>query len=164
MSRSMAKMQFEGIDEYVAMLKRLGGDTRELCGRAIYAGADVVADAVRSQIGTLPVAQKYAKSGEKINTITAAQKAGLLAGLGIARMKQEGTGYNVKVGFDGYNSQRTKAHPGGQPNAMIARSVCSGTSFRQKNDFVGRAARSAKGAAEAAMQKALDEELDKRTL
>lgn len=160
----MAKMQFEGIDQYVAMLKRLGSDTKDLCGRAIYAGADVVADAVRSQIGTLPVAQKFSKNGEKINTITSAQKAGLLAGLGIAPMKQEGTGYNVKVGFAGYNNQKTKSYPGGQPNSVIARSICSGTSFRQKNDFVGRAARSAKGAAEAAMQKALDEELDKRTL
>lgn len=157
----MAKFKFDGIDNYVSMLKKMGGDTRELCGRAIYAGADVVADAVRSQLNTLPVAQKFAKNGQKINTITAVQKAGLVAGLGIAPMKQEGTGYNVKVGFAGYNAQKTPSYPQGQPNSVIARSICSGTSFRQKNDFVGRAARSAKGTAEAAMQKALDEELNK---
>lgn len=156
----MAKIQFEGIDQYVAALKKLSDKTQETIGKSIYAGADVVADRIRQELNALPTGPgKYVKNGEKTNTITAAQKQGLQSGFGIATMRQEGTAYNVKVGFTGYNSQRTKSYPNGQPNSVIARSVCSGTSFRQKNDFVGRASRAAKAEAEKAMEKKLDETL-----
>lgn len=152
----MATFQFRGIDEYIARLSKLIDEPRETIGRAIYAGADVVADAIRRELNSLPVGDRYAQEGEKINTVTAAQKAGLSNGLGIAKMRQDGTAHNVKVGFTGYNNQHTRSYPGGQPNSLIARSVCSGTSFRAKNDFVGRGARSAKAHAEQAMKNELD--------
>ena len=157
----MAKFQFKGVDEYVAKLKKLTGDPRETIGVAIYAGADIVADRVRAEISGLPVGNEYARNGQKISTITAAQKAGLLAGFGIARMRQDGTAYNVKLGFEGYNSQKTKNFPSGQPNAMIARSIVAGTSFRNRNDFVRRAANSVRGAAEKAMEAKLDEAINR---
>ena len=72
-------------------------------------------------------------------------------------MRNDGGYYNVAVGFHGYNSQSTEKYANGQPNAMIARSVNSGTYFRQKNPFFDRAIRSSKGAAESAMARKADE-------
>lgn len=150
------------LDRYLASLERLT-DAEEYIGEAIHAGAGVVADAVRSQIQALPVAQKFAKEGEKLNAITSVQKQGLLApgGFGISHMRKDGDFYNVKLGFAGYNKQKTKKYPGGQPNSVIARSICSGTSFRQKNDFVGRAVRGTKSSAERKMETKLDEAIKK---
>ena len=148
------------LDKYLATLEKLT-DAREYIGEAIYAGADIVADEVRSQIQALPVAQKFAKEGEKLNTITSVQKKGLLDGFGIARMKKDGDYYNVKLGFAGYNGQKSHQYKNGQPNSVIARSVCSGTSFRQKNDFVGRAVRGTKSSAERKMEEKLDEAIKK---
>lgn len=127
------------MDEYLRQLEKLSGDAREYIGKAIYEGAGEAADAVRAEIQGLPVGPGRAKEGEVINTITSVQKAGLLEGFGISHLSQKGQLQYVKLGFAGYNSQKTKKYPNGQPNSIIARSVCSGTSFRAKNDFISRA-------------------------
>ena len=151
----------DALDQYLGKLERLGADARECIGEAIYDGAAVVADAVKAQIQSIPVAQIYAKNGEKLSTITSVQKAGLISGFGIAKMQKDGDYYNVKLGFAGYNGQKTKAHPDGVPNSLIARSIVSGTSFRQKNDFVGRAVRATKSQAERKMEQKLEEKIKK---
>lgn len=149
------------MDEYLKKIERLNIDSREMIGEAIYDGAAVVADAMRSQIQALPVAQKYAGSGEKLTTITSVQKQGLLEGFGISKVRDDGGFYNVKLGFAGYNGQKSHQYPNGQPNSVIARSVCSGTSFREKNDFVGRAVRGTKAAANRKMEEKFEEALKK---
>lgn len=156
----MAKYEIgHGIDEYIARLGNLQRKAPHICGQAVYEGAKVVADAVRKETSGLPIADSYSykRSGEKLNGVSARQKAGLLQGLGIAKMRNDGGYYNVAVGFHGYNSQTTEKYANGQPNAMIARSVNSGTYFRQKNPFFDRAIRSSKGAAESAMARKADE-------
>ena len=55
----------------------------------------------------------------------------------------------------------TRKYPHGQPNALIARAVISGTSFRKKNNFVGRAVKAVKAEAENQMRAAFDEIFDK---
>ena len=158
----MATIKVDGMDELVTKLEKLTSlsDSREFVGRAIYEGAKVVKGAFVAGIGSIPVGNKYAKPGEKINTITSVQKAGLMSGFGIARMRDNGGTYDVKLGFNGYNGQKTKKWPGGQPNAMIARSVVSGTSFRAKNDFIGRAARSSRAGAVKAMESKIREQIE----
>ena len=42
----------------------------------------------------------------------------------------------MKIGFDGYNEVQTKTFPNGQPNALIARSIESGSSTREKTPFL----------------------------
>lgn len=148
-------------DAYVAKLETLRDEGREMIGEAIHDGAGVVADAVRSQINALPVAQVYAKDGERISTITSVQKKGLQEGFGISPLKQDGSFLNVKLGFAGYNGQKTHAHPNGVPNSVIARSLVAGTSFRAKNDFVGRGVNSSKNKAEKTMEQKFDEAVRK---
>ncbi len=148
------------LDKYVSMLQKLT-DSREYITDAIHDGAGIVADAMRAQINSLPVAQKYAENGEKLSTITSVQKKGLQDGFGISPMRDDDGYYNVKLGFAGYNGQKTKKYPHGVPNSVVARSVVSGTSFRQKNDFVGRAVRGTKTKAQKKMEEKLDEAIKK---
>ena len=91
--------------------------------------------------------------------ISEEQKQGLINGFGIAPMQNDNGYLHVKLGFDGYNSVKTKNYPNGQPNSVIARSVNSGTSFRQRIPFVDNAVSRAKAAAEEKMIKKLDTEI-----
>jgi len=152
----MARITTKGLDDVLTKLDKLGNLSRETMGEIIYEGADIMADAIRAEIQSLPVTrQKVSRTG-KLNGVTSVQKAGLLDGFGVARMEDRGGTYNVKLGFAGYNKQRTEQYPGGQPNSVIARSVCSGTSFREKNDFVGRAMKKKQAAIEAMREKATE--------
>ncbi len=161
----MATWHFSGLAKYERMLSNLGSvkTTRKVCGVAIYAGAGVVADEIRRGIDALPVVShnKRGTPADPLEGITSAQKTGLQDGFGVSRMTLDNGFYNVKVGFDGYNSVETKSYPFGQPNAMIARSVNSGASFRRKIPFVDNAVRAAKGKAEKAMKIAFENEMNK---
>lgn len=157
----MASFKFSGLDEYVGQLEKLSGNAREYIGEAVKAGAGEAADAVRAQIQGLPVGSGWAKEGELVTTITSVQKAGLLEGFGISPLKQDGAYLNAKLGFEGYNGQKTTKYPNGQPNSVIARSVCSGTSFRAKNDFIGRAVK--KKQIEETMRKKIEEQIHEIT-
>lgn len=158
----MARFEFSGIDNYISQLNKLQQSTKDgVVGKTVYAGAEVVADSVRRAIQALPVGDGRAQGGGLVDTVTLPQKAGLLDGFGISRMKDDDGFVNVKLGFDGYNSARTEKYPRGQPNALIARSVNSGTTFRKKTKFVDKAVNSAKKAAEAAMDAACSREIEK---
>lgn len=163
----MATLKIEGLDEYERMLSQLAepNTVQGICGATVYAGADVMADAIRAGIEALPVvpANRVGTPNNKLAGITGKQKDGLLDSFGITPMQHRDGFYEVKLGFDGYNDVQTAAHPNGQPNSMIARSVNSGTSFRQKIPFIDRAVRSAKKETEAAMVAACDDSFKKIT-
>lgn len=158
----MARFEFGGIDNYIKQLNKLQAASKNgVIGKTVYAGAAVVADSVRRAIQALPVGDGRARDGGLVDTVTLPQKAGLLDGFGISRMKDDDGFVNVKLGFAGYNATRTKRYPRGQPNALIARSVNSGTTFRKKTKFVDKAVNSAKRAAETAMDAACNREIEK---
>lgn len=153
------------MDSYIADLEKLSLASEDMCGKAIYQGAKVITDQIRKNIEALPVIADRNQyrgghdGGAQLKGITRSQKQGLLDGLGIARMQDDHGFLNVKVGMDGYNSTKTKKYPNGQPNAMIARSLESGSSVRTKDPFISKAIRSKKAEAE----KAMAEEFDKET-
>lgn len=158
----MARFEFGGIDTYIQQLNKLKAATRDgVIGKTVYAGAEIVADSVRSAIQALPVGSGQAPGNELVDTVTLPQKAGLLDGFGISPMQDDNGFVNVKLGFDGYNSTRTEKYPRGQPNVLIARSVNSGTTFRKKTKFVDKAVNSAKKPAETAMDAACSREIEK---
>lgn len=166
----MAKMQVgSGLDQYIAELNRLAINTKEVLGRSIYVGADIVADQIRANIEKLQVSNspKRGTPSDPIDTITTAQKTGLLQGFGISGLANTDGITNVKIGFDGYNSQvastsvKRKWKEKRQANIMIARAVEGGTSFRRKHPFVAPAVRATKKKAEDAMGEQLDKEIEK---
>lgn len=150
----MASWKFEGLDEYLRQLERLQGSSDQAIGKAIYEGAGVVARACAAAIKALPVSNQHDSNG-----ITSVQKAGLIEGFGISHAQTDGYYRNVKLGFDGYNGQKTHKYPNGQPNSMIARSINSGSSYRRKNPFMDKATASSKSACEATMKRVIENEI-----
>lgn len=148
----MAKLTVgNGLTEYIAQLQKVA-DVDAYLGKAVYEGASVVNKAVESALSSLPVDDTYGSKSQKRNGLRTIEKEGLIRSYGIAHMQKENGYWNVKLGFDGYNKL-------GKANAMIARSVISGTSFMQKNDFMSKAVRSSKSAAEEAMKTKIDQEI-----
>ena len=160
----MAKITFPGLNDYELIISRLSKNAADIAGRAIYTGAGIVADAIKSGIKSLPVVQGYGTPENPLpGGVTAVQKRGLQDGLGIAAMKDDAGYLNVKIGFDGYNAMRTEKYPQGQPNQLVARGVESGTSWKQKHPFVRPAVNRSRKLAEAKMAEVLDEEIKKLT-
>lgn len=144
------------IDDYIRALENTELQGREIIGHVVFKGAEKVADAVMAEMEALPV-------GNSSSTVKQYEKDGIIDGFGVSHMRDDKGVMNVKLGVTGYNKHVTKKYPKGQPNAMIARSIISGTSFRQKNDFVGRAVRKARKDALNAMVRECDD-LHKKTM
>lgn len=138
----MATFKTQGLDKYVAQLERLGNKTDTVISEAVYEMAKVVADEVKANLIALPSVpdteglKAFASTPQQKIPITKAQKWGLVHSFGIASLRNEGGFIHVKIGFDGYNEVQTKTFPKGQPNALIARSIESGSSTREKTPFL----------------------------
>lgn len=158
----MAKITFPGLNDYELMISRLSKGVDDIAGKAIYAGAGIVADAIKENIKDLPIVRGYGtKENPLPGGVTAPQKAGLIDGLGISPMQDDGGYLNVKIGFDGYNATKTDKYPQGQPNQLVARGVESGTSWKEKKPFIRPAINASKKRAEDEMARILDQEIEK---
>lgn len=149
----------KGMNEYLEQLGNLEYTAPTAIGKAIYEGADIVADRIKANIEKMNVDDS--PYSESVTGIRSVQKKGLLEGFGIAKATTDNGYRNVKTGFDGYNRMKTKKYPKGQPNAMIARTFESGNSFTKKQPFVAPAVRSSRAEAEARMEQVVDQEVKK---
>lgn len=153
----MAKFKVSpNLEEFNKKLYELGSQATDYIEKAVKKGADPVADEVRARLNAVPVDNSYHKPGQMRSGPRSIQKSALQATLGVSPIKNDNGFINAKVGFDGYNHVHTDAWPNGQPNAMIARSIESGTSFMAANPFIGSAVRATKKAASDAMQKEIE--------
>lgn len=159
----MATITFKGGEEYMLRLSRLENATlTKVCGPAIHDGAEVVANAIRSELQNVPTDEGWGTQDHPVQGPKREQKEALLNVLGITTMRTDEHGMlNVKIGFDGYNSIITKRWPKGQPNQMVARAIESGTTWMRKNRFVGKAVAKTKKQALAAMQRRAEREIRK---
>lgn len=142
----------KGIDRYLSKLAEL--EKSGSIKAAVYEGAAIVATNISSNIERLPIR----KSGE-VRGVTKKQKEGLKEGFGISPMRNDDGFVHVKLGFDGYNEQRSKKYPDGQPNAMIARSIEGGTSWSPKISFIREAVRASEYHAVVKMNDVIDRTL-----
>lgn len=129
----------KGLNDYIAYLQKLNVITDEAISKAVYEMAKPVADAVRANIQALPTvtnAANIATYRKGYSRLSEEERQGLLDGFGISPMQNDSGYINVKLGFDGYNSIKTKKYPNGEPNALIARVTESGSSYRQKTPFM----------------------------
>ena len=152
----------KGLSNYIAYLQSIEAVTDEMIGEAVYDMAKVVADKVRANIEALPAVSNEANIAtyrEGYSRLSEPEKQGLMDGFGVSPL-QDDSGYrNVKLGFDGYNSVKTKKYPQGQPNALIARVTESGSSYREKTPFIRPAVNAARKPAEKAGQAKIDEKI-----
>lgn len=158
----MAKAKVVGLDMFLDDISKMGNGFEEVAGRAIYEGARILADEVRVEMSGIPLddGNAYGTERHKMRGLKYPQKKGLLDSFGIAKMQKNGNVYDVKMGFDGYNSVSTSKYPYGQPNALIARALESGTSFRAKIPFLTRAYNRAKKYSEEEMKTVFENYFD----
>ena len=135
----MAKFKFEGLDEYVTALGRIGGkQASKIIKYAVYPGAGMVADAIRASVDP-----NHIKTGDLAKSIT------------LATMRNDNGYINTKIMFADYDSK-------GVPNAIKAAALESGTSRGQKGThFISHAVKAVESKAVEAMSKALDEKIGK---
>lgn len=151
----MAKVTIgKGLTKYLEQLGNLSDRADGLAGKAIYEGAKIVTDAIRSNIEALPV-QSGPQKGPR--DPTQVEKAGLLDGLGISKLQVDGSFANVKIGMDGYNEHETDRYPMGHPNAMIANAINGGSTWMKRHPFINNAVRSTKKACEEKMKEIIEE-------
>lgn len=154
------KLTTTGITETLKMLESVEGNTDEIFKDALEAGINVVTDEMRAQIQALSTSKEndiekhYPKERDK--------KA-LLDSLGYTPVGLQGSKYNMKSGFDGYDNHKTKRYPLGHPNKVIAKSIERGTSFMTAQPFMSRASKKAKSKALEAMDETIQKELKKIT-
>lgn len=156
----MARMTITGTEEFEIKLSQLGD--LELAKEVVMAGAQPVADEIRRSLNDLSEDKfRLLKKDEKFSGVPKNQKKDLLDGLGIAPADVSYAGNtNTKIGFHGYGSFKTKKYPYGVPNALLARSIESGSSVRRKTPFVRKAVNKTEPKAIEAMQKKLDEKIE----
>lgn len=159
----MATFQFEGIDEFVSQLEKIYGKSEEIEGKAIYDGAAVVMRYVIMGIDSIVTDNRFGTQENPCNGPSSYEKEGLYRSVGIAKARHDGTFFNVKIGFDGYDDIQTKKWPNGRPHSMIARSIESGTSYMKKQPFMRKAEQAARAPCERAMQAALDRAIEQLT-
>lgn len=154
----MGRMQVSGLQNFANALEVLGQAGTGLSKKALWEGAKVIADRIKANIETLPVDRGRVlntRAGEKFNVVTSSLKEELRDSFGIAPMQEDSGGVNVVMGFKGYSRTKTRKYPNGLPIQMIARSIESGSSVRQKRPFFRPAVNAAKSDAIAAMDKAM---------
>jgi HK97 gp10 family phage protein len=150
----MAKMTVKGLDKYNKMLDQLGKEAPKVAKKAVYRGADIVANEVRRGLEKNLSDPHYAGTGEG-DYKTTKPTGDLLAALGVAPIDTDAKGNtNTKIGFDGYDHK-------GVPNALKARAMESGTSTLRKRPFVRPAVNATKRSAQDAMGKVVEEEIAK---
>lgn len=159
----MARMTFRASEEYELKLLKYQQRSPEIIKAAIYAGAKVVADAIKKALDALPTDTfRFLRNGEKFNGPTSHEKEDLQAAFGVTPITLGKDGnYSAKIGFDGYGSIPTNKYPNGVPNQLVARSIESGSTVRKKTPFVRTAVNRVKKAAQEAMAKAADAEIEK---
>ena len=136
-------MTFKAGDEFALAISRLATGSEEVAKKAIYAGANIIADKIKSNLeGVL----SEEATGE------------LVASFGVTPITQDEQGnFNCKIGFDGYGSD-------GVANQLKARVVESGSSQQQKRPFVRPAVNATKRTAVERMGQIVDEEIRRLNL
>lgn len=147
----MATIRVTGLDEWIAKLDTMTSKTEGLCKRAVWEGGRVVADSVKPALNGIPVQDHYVPKGQMRKGLTSEQKAGVINGFGLSKMKNEGGKISTKAGFEGMTD--------GVHNSALMRRVESGTSYQQKHPIIRPAVNRARAAAKAAMQSRFEEDV-----
>lgn len=152
----MATWKFRGLDTYIAQLERLNTAADGQIKKAVYDGAAIVADNIKSALNTIPTEDEYIPKGKKRDGISSDAKEDLIKGFGLAKMQNRNGYINTKAGFKGKNKSGVK-------NTTVARQVESGTSWMTKHPVIRQATNRSKRQAEQAMKKTLESEIRKLT-
>lgn len=123
-------------EDFAIKLSRLDTDINDIAKKAIYAGAKIVADAMKVNL----------------ESVLSDEATGqLVEALGITPIGMMGSEWSAHIGFDGYDTN-------GIAFQLIARVLESGTSTQKKKPFVRKTMNQTKTKVAAAMQAVVEEE------
>lgn len=152
----MARFIIKSTNEYAVKLSMLtdGAIERQIAGKAIHEGANIVANEIKARlIQNLNDPESVSKKRNILFKNYYNKPTGdLLASFGISKMQRDEDGYNVKIGFDGYDKH-------GVANQLKARVMESGSSVLRKRPFVRPAVKQTKAQAIEKMGEVIDEEI-----
>lgn len=160
----MASIKFEGLEEFINLCVFTDKQLDKVVGRTIYPGGKVMSGAIKDSMNGIRVDDSFwgfASQHARKHGPSSRQLKALIESFGIAKIRKNKYGYNVKCGYDGYNDIVSDRWPNGQPNAMVARSINKGTTFMEAQPFMDTAVARAEGATIEAMKVQFDKELDK---
>ena len=154
-------MEVSGMEELEKRLGQLETEKAQgIAAVALYEGAGVMADAVSQAVQGIATKRfKYPAPPGKQRMPSPEEKALLVnARKGVAKFRKSQMNVNTSVGMQnsGYGTLNGKT----VPVPMIVNAINSGTSFMKKQPFF-RKATARTGAAEAAIENKLREEIDK---
>lgn len=161
----MAKVIWKDNEILINQIKKLGDNAEPIFKKAVYVGTGIVAKKIRENLDALPT-EKFRKlqKGEQFDGVPENQKKDMIEGYGITKITKDKDGYiGAKIGFTGYGKTPTKKYPKGLPNALVARSIESGSSVRKKHRFVAPAVNATKAKALKAMEQVVEDEIKKIT-
>ena len=155
------RMEVTGVADLIQKMDKIGEKGRDCASLALYEGARVTADAVGGAVQGIAVKRfKYPAPPGKKRMPSPEEKAVLMAAKhGVAKFRKGVTSINTSVGYQnsGYGQINGKT----VPVPLIANAINSGTSFMKKQPFIRKAFSQSKGAAQAAIENKLSEELEK---
>lgn len=137
-----AKITLKTSGDLQIKLERLAAKSDEIARKAVYVGAGIMADQVRTNLQKNLVGSDYSQ-GDLLDSL----------GISAPKVDQDG-GINSKVGFDGYDQN-------GVANVLKARVMESGSSKQQKKPFIRPAISQARERARKAMADVIEAEYEK---
>ena len=112
---NLARMSFKAGEDFALALSHLTTGADEIAKKAIYAGASIIADKIKSNLEGI---------------LSPKATGDLVGSFGVTPISRDGNGdWNAKIGFDGYGSD-------GVANQLKARVLESGSSQQRKRPFV----------------------------
>lgn len=159
----MAKITVTGFETLSNKLGKLAASEATNAMKAgVYEGAGAAADALKAEIASLSAEKgSWPFYKKTIVGLSETQKQGLIDGVGIAKIESDGGSVNTKIGFNGYNDHVTEHYPKGQPNALVARSLESGSSIGTKHPIVRPTANKVRKTVEKKMADKVKKEIEK---
>jgi HK97 gp10 family phage protein len=135
----MAKIYFDGLDDYIKLLENIEVKRNSIIKPAVYDGAAVLIEEVK----------------QNLRRVVGPDSTGdLEQSIGLAEMQDRDGFVHTKLGFDGYDRNH-------HPNVVKARALEHGTSKQQKKPFIRTAVNKCKDDVVQTMAKTVDTRIKK---
>ena len=157
--RTSFKIKTSGMNAVLAELEA-ATNIEPICEEALYMGANMLADYMRSQLLSLKTTEENYRSDRRY--CYKKEKELLLNEMGYTPVSFWAENYNVKIGFDGYGYPTPK-YPNGIPTQMLANTVNRGNSFMIPQPFITRTLRKGRKDVIEALKQFFDRELARVT-
>ena len=159
----MAKIEVAGMDVFLADLRKLSQEARNINKGALGEGAKVAVELYGEAIESLPIRPDKLtgrQHSERLYGVTESEYAQLCNSYGIARFRNTSGGWNTSIGVSGYINTPSAQYGDQVPARLLLAAVDGGTEFRKPARVMSKASRSMKSEVEEAMRDYIDKKVN----